>query len=557
MRLLSIFGSLVVAASSMSLHVAHADPAGHSHSGYSTCQTPFAPVCGSNGTSYYNRCHAALAKVSVVRNMPCMSTMLPQQPPKVISRIVEPPIVISLSQEVPTPTPAPTPEPTPQPEPTPAPPASDCDYGPACGVDGYTYHNACDAAAGNIAIQHKGTCQGSIGIGLVVPEPPAPQRLPEPTPEPVLEPLPEPQPAPEPDVVSYGEFVDGLPNGPVDEDTLSPIEVFVGGEVCHCDEAAPAPKPKPVHKHRHKHEIVHSHAHGTGHHHSGCRPTTKAVKKPASKPVAKPTPKAPVVKPVVKAPAKPPALDGVICGTDGHTYRNATDAAAGGISMKHQGPCKTSVKIVHGKIWATPSKLPLLPSCPDVYEPVCGVDGYTYQTSCDAVANKIKINYAGQCKPAAPAKTSVTLPVQKAKPPFCDTKPQHRCHKCKKPRHGNVIGRKVLGGVNFARSSSELNLAARKDLQAFARGLMGRYIGKIKIVGHTDNRGKEHLNRKLSKNRAREVANYLTLLSLPPQKMVIRGKGSKRPIADNKTKAGRAKNRRVELTVYGRAAHKH
>lgn len=69
----------------------------------------------------------------------------------------------------------------------------------------------------------------------------------------------------------------------------------------------------------------------------------------------------------------------------------------------------------------------------------------------------------------------------------------------------------------------------------------------VEISGHTDNIGNEDYNQELSEKRAKAVRDYLVSLGVPIDLVTIIGFGSKKPIADNKTEIGQAKNRRVEL----------
>ena len=74
---------------------------------------------------------------------------------------------------------------------------------------------------------------------------------------------------------------------------------------------------------------------------------------------------------------------------------------------------------------------------------------------------------------------------------------------------------------------------------------------KIIITGHADSTGTAAYNKKLSLRRAEAVRDYLISLGADPSKMEVSGEGETKPIADNKTKEGRAKNRRVEVEVIG------
>mgnify|MGYP003462964896 FL=1 len=73
----------------------------------------------------------------------------------------------------------------------------------------------------------------------------------------------------------------------------------------------------------------------------------------------------------------------------------------------------------------------------------------------------------------------------------------------------------------------------------------------VHIEGHTDSRGSQSLNQTLSQQRADAVAQYLISRGIAPSRITTVGMGYGKPIADNKTAAGRQANRRVELTIKG------
>jgi OOP family OmpA-OmpF porin len=73
----------------------------------------------------------------------------------------------------------------------------------------------------------------------------------------------------------------------------------------------------------------------------------------------------------------------------------------------------------------------------------------------------------------------------------------------------------------------------------------------IIAVGHTDAVGSDDYNQKLSMRRSQAVKAYLVSKGVDKSRVYTEGKGEKQPVADNKTKEGRAKNRRVEIEVVG------
>ena len=72
---------------------------------------------------------------------------------------------------------------------------------------------------------------------------------------------------------------------------------------------------------------------------------------------------------------------------------------------------------------------------------------------------------------------------------------------------------------------------------------------KLSINGHTDNTGKADKNQKLSEDRANAVKDYMVNKGVEADRLTAQGFGQDKPVADNKTKAGKAKNRRVEFIV--------
>ena len=107
----------------------------------------------------------------------------------------------------------------------------------------------------------------------------------------------------------------------------------------------------------------------------------------------------------------------------------------------------------------------------------------------------------------------------------------------------------VLKGVNFVPGSAELTPEAKGALDKAADALRGQAALKVEIGGHTDSTGDPKKNTALSQARAESVKKYLAGKGVDAGRLGAKGYGSSQPIADNKTKDGRAQNRRVELKV--------
>jgi outer membrane protein OmpA-like peptidoglycan-associated protein len=109
-------------------------------------------------------------------------------------------------------------------------------------------------------------------------------------------------------------------------------------------------------------------------------------------------------------------------------------------------------------------------------------------------------------------------------------------------------GQLILKGVNFESGKSVLKGNSYMVLDQIAESLREWSEIKIEIQGHTDNLGKAAKNQTLSQARAETVRQYLIEKGIAADRLTAVGYGPDRPIATNKTAAGRAQNRRVELT---------
>jgi OOP family OmpA-OmpF porin len=93
--------------------------------------------------------------------------------------------------------------------------------------------------------------------------------------------------------------------------------------------------------------------------------------------------------------------------------------------------------------------------------------------------------------------------------------------------------------------------AGRQALQAMMNQAKGADIEQIRVEGHTDATGPASYNQGLSERRAGAVKRVLVELGAPPSKIVTAGFGETQPVADNKTREGRAQNRRVVVEFLG------
>jgi OOP family OmpA-OmpF porin len=70
---------------------------------------------------------------------------------------------------------------------------------------------------------------------------------------------------------------------------------------------------------------------------------------------------------------------------------------------------------------------------------------------------------------------------------------------------------------------------------------------RVEVAGHTDSRGNDSYNLKLSQRRAESVRDYLISMGIESSRLTARGYGESQPVATNSTEGGRAQNRRVVL----------
>ncbi len=107
----------------------------------------------------------------------------------------------------------------------------------------------------------------------------------------------------------------------------------------------------------------------------------------------------------------------------------------------------------------------------------------------------------------------------------------------------------VLRGVNFDFDKSNIRSDARPILDEAVSTLNEESAVSVSVEGHTDSRGTDAYNQRLSERRAKSVADYLSTHGISGSRLSTVGFGESRPVATNDTDEGRAQNRRVELRV--------
>ncbi len=140
---------------------------------------------------------------------------------------------------------------------------------------------------------------------------------------------------------------------------------------------------------------------------------------------------------------------------------------------------------------------------------------------------------AAEAMPVAPAE-----PVQQAPAPAAPVAPA-------------PVSEKVTFEADafFDFDKSVLKPAGKAKLEDLVSKLQGTDIEVVIATGHTDWTGSDAYNQKLSVRRAEAVKAFLVSKGLPAERVFAEGKGEKQPVASNKTKEGRAQNRRVDVEV--------
>ena len=116
-------------------------------------------------------------------------------------------------------------------------------------------------------------------------------------------------------------------------------------------------------------------------------------------------------------------------------------------------------------------------------------------------------------------------------------------------RAGNNIILNMPGDVTFATNSADISASFYRVLDSVALVIKEFDQTNVSIVGHTDSTGSDQYNQGLSERRAQSVSAYLQGRGVSPARLYNRGMGESQPIASNDTTSGRARNRRVEITL--------
>jgi outer membrane protein OmpA-like peptidoglycan-associated protein len=116
-------------------------------------------------------------------------------------------------------------------------------------------------------------------------------------------------------------------------------------------------------------------------------------------------------------------------------------------------------------------------------------------------------------------------------------------------REGDNLRVIMPSQVTFDSDSAHIRPGFYSALNSVAQVLRENDQTVVEITGHTDSKGSDSYNQRLSEDRARAVADYLSAQGVNPARMNSRGMGESTPIASNGTESGRQQNRRVEILI--------
>lgn len=247
-------------------------------------------------------------------------------------------------------------------------------------------------------------------------------------------------------------------------------------------------------------------------------------KAPAVKPVEKPVvpPPAPMPEPVKAVPPPPPAPTANLSVSPATIVKSADATATLGWTSRNADKCNIQPGV--GPVEPQGSRS-ISPSTDTAYTLTCsGPGGEATSTA------KIGVTLPPTPKPApVPAPVPVAESAQKASAAkrFCD-----------KP---------AVLEVQFDTNKADIKEKYKADLDKLAEFLSEFPNAKGEISGHTDNVGGKEFNIKLSQRRADSVKLYMEKnFGIAPERLTAKGFGFSKPIASNKTKKGKAQNRRIE-----------
>jgi outer membrane protein OmpA-like peptidoglycan-associated protein len=113
----------------------------------------------------------------------------------------------------------------------------------------------------------------------------------------------------------------------------------------------------------------------------------------------------------------------------------------------------------------------------------------------------------------------------------------------------NQLKLDIPSDISFDTGSYTIKPNLSPILNRFATTLIQNPVTTVSVIGHTDSTGSDAVNEPLSVNRSIATRDYLVSRGVASNRISVDGRGSREPIADNNTTAGRSMNRRVEIFV--------
>ena len=169
----------------------------------------------------------------------------------------------------------------------------------------------------------------------------------------------------------------------------------------------------------------------------------------------------------------------------------------------------------------------------------------------------VALAFAAGCatEPSQPEPKPAPPPAPKPAPPP-EPKPAPKVEAPKPtpaPEKPKPVAEKVTfaADVFFDFDKSVIKPEGKSKLDDLANKVKGINLEVVIAIGHADSIGSDAYNERLSVRRAESVKAYLVSKGIQANRVYTEGKGEKQPVADNKTREGRSKNRRVEIEVIG------
>jgi len=167
--------------------------------------------------------------------------------------------------------------------------------------------------------------------------------------------------------------------------------------------------------------------------------------------------------------------------------------------------------------------------------------------ACVVTSGQVLPECAGVKAPAAPAPAAPAKPAAPAAPAAPATPAAPARPAPASVRQSVVIQADAL----FDFDKSVLRPDGKKSIDDALAKISGVDLEMVIATGHTDSIGTDAYNQRLSERRAQAVKDYLVSKGIPASKVTTIGKGESQPVATNKTKEGRQKNRRVDIEFKG------